>query len=281
MIFEKKICIGTVKFGLKYGLNNIKKIHIDEISKIFKYLNKSKIKFLDTAPSYGNSQKIIGKIKKKNFDIISKIYLKDVNTNIEANLKKTIIDLKSKKIYALLIHNSEILLKKEAYKIYKQLIFLKKKKLVKKIGISVYNPDVLKKIVSKYKFDIIQFQGNAIDRRFLNRKNLDHYKSLGIELHVRSIFLQGVLLKNKVPRKLVNSKKILNKFYNYMKKNNINPLDFCLSFILQFKQIDKIVVGIDNLKNLSQIISFKKIKKNHLIKNFSSDKQTLIDPRKW
>ena len=61
MIFEKKICIGTVKFGLKYGLNNIKKIHIDEISKIFKYLNKSKIKFLDTAPSYGNSQKIIGK----------------------------------------------------------------------------------------------------------------------------------------------------------------------------------------------------------------------------
>ena len=83
--------------------------------------------------------------------------------------------------------------------------------MVKKIGISVYNPDVLK-IVSKYKFDIIQFQGNAIDRRFLNRKNLDHYKSLGIELHVRSIFLQGVLLENKVPRKLVNSKKILNKF---------------------------------------------------------------------
>ena len=66
MIFEKKICIGTVKFGLKYGLNNIKKIQIDEISKIFKYLNKSKIKFLDPGTIlWGNSQKIIGKIKKK------------------------------------------------------------------------------------------------------------------------------------------------------------------------------------------------------------------------
>ena len=268
MNIEKKLCIGTVKFGLNYGAINNQKIRINEIKRIFNYLNNTNINFLDTASSYGTSEKTIGKIKSRKFNIISKIYIKNIDSNIEKYLKKSFQNLKTKKIYGILIHNSEILLKKESYKIYEQLCILKKKKLVNKIGISVYDTEVLKKIIKKFKFDIVQFQANVFDRSFLKNQKLKYYKSLGMELHVRSIFLQGVLLSNKIPKKIRDNGKILKKYYNYLKKNNLNPLDFCLNFILQFKEIDKIIVGIDNLNNLKQIIKFKKINKKFLTKKF-------------
>jgi len=281
MKIEKKLCIGTVKFGLNYGLKNSQKIQINEIKKIFKYLNNTNISFLDTASSYGTSEKIIGKMKSSNFNIISKMYIKNIDSNIETCLKKSLKNLKTNKIYGILVHNPEIFLKKDSIKIYKQLCLFKKKKLVNKIGVSVYDPDILNKILKKFKFDIIQFPANVFDHSFLKKENLKYYKSLGMELHVRSIFLQGILLSNKIPNKINYNGKFIKKFSDYLKKNNLKSLDFCLNFILQFKEIDKIIVGIDNLNNLEQITKFKKINKKFLTKNFFIKNKYLIDPRKW
>ena len=282
MNIEKKISIGTVKFGLNYGLINSQRIRINEIKKIFNYLNNTNINFLDTASSYGTSEKIIGKIKNKKFNIISKIYIKNLDFNIEKFLKKSLNNLKTKKIYGILVHNPDIFLKNNSMKIYKQLYILKKKKLVNKIGISVYDPNVLDKILKKFKFDIIQFPANVFDHSFLKKEKLKYYKTLGIELHARSIFLQGVLLSNKIPNQISYNGKIFKKYHDYLKKNNLKSLDFCLNFILQFKEIDKVIVGVDSLNDLEQIMKYKKISKKLLLKkNFIIKNKNLTDPRRW
>ncbi len=279
MKLEKKICLGTAQFGYRYGLIKKNKISLKEIKKILSYIKKKKIDYLDTALSYGKSQKIIGNFKTKNLKIISKITIKSSSKNISEELKTILKELKTKKIYALLIHNSEILLKKKYSYIFKQLTDLKKKKLIKKIGISVYNPKVLNKILKKFKFDLVQFPGNLFDTRFL--KNLDNYKSAGLELHVRSVFLQGVLLINNTPMRLRKYSNILNRYYKFLNNNDIDPIHLCINFILQFKKIDKIVIGVNSLNELKQIVENKKIEKKYLKKKFYLNNSKLIDPRKW
>ena len=74
----------------------------------------------------------------------------------------------------------------------------KKNKVIKKIGISVYNKNELNEILKVFTPEIIQFPLNVFNQSFNDKKYLQSLKHKGIELHARSIFLQGLLLKNKV-----------------------------------------------------------------------------------
>lgn len=281
MNLSNKFCLGTVQFGQKYGFFNKKKITDIEIKKIFKSINQEKIKFLDTALSYGESQIKVGKFKKKNFKIVSKlIFDKDIKL-IDKDFEKLLKQLKSNNIYALLVHNPDVLLTKKSKLIFNYLNGLKKKKLIRKFGVSVYDPTTLNKILKKFKIDIVQFPGNVLDKRFLNKNKLKYYKSLKIELHVRSIFLQGVLVNHDIPTSLKRFSKILKKYSNYLIRNKIEPIDFCISFIKQYKEIDKYIFGVNSLRELEQIINFKSINIKYLRRNFSFNNKNLIDPRRW
>ena len=106
-------------------------------------------------------------------------------------------------------------------------------------------------------------------------------KKKGIKIHVRSIFLQGLLLNNLTLKKkffyeFKDKIKLLNDYANYKRAN---PLDLCLNYVMSFK-IDKIVIGFSNLNNLKQIISYKKVK-NLDYKKFSNINNKLLDLRNW
>jgi hypothetical protein len=143
-----KIGIGTANFGQKYGL--IKQSNIKSAKKISKILGlaiNSKIKILDTSPNYGVSEKILGKNKLNNFKIITKIKFsprekktKNLNKLIFTKIKRSLLKLKIKKFYAVLIHQSYDMKNIRGGNILKILRKLKKKKLVSKIGISIYEP---------------------------------------------------------------------------------------------------------------------------------------------
>ena len=85
--------------------------------------------------------------------------------------------------------------------------YLKKGKLAKKIGVSGYNPNEIKKILKIWKPDVIQLPFNIFDQRLISSKVIDLLYKKKIEIHVRSIFLQGMLVRTKIPKKLKKFKK--------------------------------------------------------------------------
>ena len=283
----KSLVLGTAQFGMIYGLNNKKKIPLKTIQLIINEARKNNIKFLDTASSYGDCEKILGKIGVSDFSIISKVILK--NTGIQnpndwliKTIKNTLSNLKVKKLYALLIHNP-LFLKKDKKKLFNSLKNLKDIGLVKKIGLSLYSPNDLDELFKEYKIDIVQLPISIIDRRFVKSIWLKRLKENNIEIHARSVFLQGLLL-NKSLKKIKYFKKwqkLLNNYYNWVKTNDIKPLNGCLDYVNSIPELTRIVVGIDNCSHLQEILKCKSTPKLIFPKYLLSNDINLINPSKW
>ncbi len=282
-----KLVIGAANFTQKYGLENSKIASINNLKKILAFCKSKNINMIDDALEYGNSKKIYKKINLKNFDLITKIKLpknyrsiKDLN---DYYLKTLYNDLKraGKKNYSHLLAH-EIYNDQDKNKILiDSLKYLKKKKLTKKIGVSAYNPVEIKKILKIWTPEIIQLPFNVFDQRLVKSKIINYLYKKKIEIHVRSIFLQGTLLENKTPKKLMKYDKYFKNWHDWCVRNKINKLNACIHFIEKFNKISAIVIGINNLTQLKEITGFikrKKIKVSY--KNFTNNK-ILVDPRKW
>jgi aryl-alcohol dehydrogenase-like predicted oxidoreductase len=101
-------------------------------------------------------------------------------------------------------------------------------------------------------------------------------------MHCRSIFLQGLLLKNKneLPKKFIEYSKTWDSYHEWLRDNNLSPEEACINFILKKKEISKIIIGIDNLEQLKKILITRQKSNYSLFANNNID-QKLIDPRKW
>jgi aryl-alcohol dehydrogenase-like predicted oxidoreductase len=282
-----KLVLGGVQFGKNYGLENGKKINSFQIKKIEKLVLKSNIKFIDTSINYGDSEKIIGKSHLNKLNIITKIKLSKKTTNIEKWLEKKIHSSLKKlgvnKIYAVLIHDYTDLLGGNGKKYLKYLYNLKKKKIVTKIGISIYSPSDLKKIWRFWKPEIVQVPLNVLDQRIQNTGWIDVLKKNGISIFVRSCFLQGLLLSNyRSNKKFKKFYTKLDQFSNWCKFSGVSRLQACIDFIRINKKIDYLVMGFNNSFQFKEILnSFKKKKIVKIPNIFCTDQLDLIDPRRW
>ena len=286
---KNKIILGSANFDQIYGIkkNFIKK---SEIKKLFDLALKNKIKTIDTSPLYNKSEKIIGLLNNNRFKIISKIPKPPKNIkreNIKKWLKQNVMislkNLKIKKFECLLLHNANSLLCKNGDEIYKGIRNMKINGLTSKIGVSIYDFNVLDKILKKFKFNLIQVPFNILDQRLVEKGWLKKLKKRKIEVHARSIFLQGILLlkHNQLPKKLIKFSKKLMVWENWLKKNKFSSLQVCLSFVLNQRQLDGIVVGYNNTNQLNQILKLKQIKNNFSLPNLNIKDKKLIDPREW
>ena len=203
--FRKKIIIGTANFTQKYGAD-LTKVNLNEIKKILEIAKKNKIYNFDTAESYLKTKRVFKKIDKK-FKFFSKIKPSFKWASLEFCQKKiedhlNIIDRKYFK--AIFFHDTKILSSRNGKIIYKNLEVLKKKKYFQKIGISIYDTKELNYLTTNYNFDVVQCQYNILDKRILKTGWLDKLKYMGIETHVRSIFLQGLLVNRLVYKKNIS-----------------------------------------------------------------------------
>lgn len=281
-LLKTKIIIGTANFFTKYGLYK-HYVNKEKLIPIRKYLKKKNIIF-DTSFNYKNLNKIFKFFKVLNLNYIIKISL---NKNNENQLETIFSNIKAKykikkKFYAILLHNSNILKTKSGVEAFKKLYKLKRIGFAKKVGISTYgyeNIDLLQR--KKIKFDIIQTNGNILDNRFFNflKKNKNLRSK---EIHIRSIFLQGMLFKKKIPKKFKKFSQTFRELNSLSKNLNINILKLLIHHVYKQK-VSGLVFGIKNKIELEKIFDsmssmprFKNLKYK-LVRVHKS----LVDPRKW
>jgi len=285
-----KLALGTAQFGLTYGVANEKgKIKFSEANKILNLAKNSNIDLIDTAIKYGNSEEVLGKIGSKDFKIVTKLpYLpkneKDINFWVEKNVRASLVRLGISSLYGILVHRSENLLDNTGKKLISALDLVKSKGLVKKIGVSIYDPAECEKIIKLTKLDIIQAPLNIMDRRLVISGWLSKLYSEGIEIHTRSVFLQGLLLMspNNIPKEFNNQSNIWEKWNRELKKNNISAIEACLSYPLLFPEIEKVIVGVDSFNQLYEIIKISQNQISKIDTSFMiSNDEMLINPYNW
>ena len=162
---------------------------------------------------------------------------------------------------------------------------LKRKKIISKIGISAYSIHEIKRSFSIYKFQIIQFQANILDQKILKNNFIKLLKKRGVEIHTRSIFLQGMLLcdVSRIPKKFRYLKKTLIYFDSWIKKKKISKLNICLQYIFSYSMIDKIVLGTNNYLQFKQTVeAIEKINgKLYIPRKLRNLNQNQLNPKNW
>jgi len=283
-----KIALGSANFGDRYTFVK-KKIPLKEIRLIEQIVKKSKIHLVDTADIYKSSQKIIGKTSLNKLKIVSKIKLKkknQLNPNIplEKKILSILKELKIKRIYALLLHDYKDTIGTMGSLNLEALKSLKKKKLVSKIGLSIYDPSELEKVWKIWKPDIVQAPLNVFDQRIYQSNWLKKLNKNNIEVHVRSCFLQGLLVKyenNRLYKRFEKWKNLLNEWNNWCNKNKISRLAACINFVKKFKNVSYLVVGVESAQQLEQIVKIFNKKIFYIPNFFRSKDRKLIEPINW
>jgi len=280
-----KLALGTVQFGLDYGINKDKKIPQPEADKILNQAVASGIDLIDTAYIYGDSEKIIGEFSQKNdfpFRIVTKLPadVTDAAGMIDESLKRL-----NKNIYGYLFHDFQTFRNHpEAYEI---LLEYKAEKRIKKIGFSLYYPSEAEYILkNNIKCDIIQTPYSILDQRFA--KVFKKLKQKGVEIHVRSVFLQGLIFQN--PKNLHKRfQKVQNKIsrLNELSVTNNIPLSaVCINFAALNPDIDHVVIGVSGYSDFKEnFASLKYEDKMHNIYNEllslnETDEQVIV-PTNW
>lgn len=285
----QKLSIGTAQFGLDYGIsNNTGQVNLTEATKILEYAKKKNISTLDTAFQYGNSEKIIGKIIKPNsWNIITKtspLLTKKLDIqNIIKNFHLSLKELNQTSIYGLLIHDIHLINNPDFPLLYEELIKLKNTNYIKKLGFSVYNQEQINLILDNFNPDIIQLPINLFDQTLLKNSILKKIKNYNVEIHARSIFLQGLLLtkaKN-LPTYFLQWESDFLQYHHYLEEVNLTPLQACLQFALQISEIDKVIIGCQSLEQLKEIILASKPSLQHDFSILHNTNNKLTDPRKW
>jgi aryl-alcohol dehydrogenase-like predicted oxidoreductase len=252
---ESKLALGTVQFGMSYGISNDLGIPDNsELNSIFNIAALNGIKVLDTAPSYGNAEERIGLLSKNCFRVVTKFANVANKQALNDSLNQSISRCKVEQIYAYLAHNSVELISKPD--LWDFLLSERDKGRINKIGYSLYNTNQLEQLLLLgMKPDIVQLPYNLIDRKFENY--LPELKSYGTEIHVRSVFLQGLFFMDTefLPDKLQPLKSTLLEIKRLCAENNLTIAQLLLSYVNHHPIIDKIIVGVASARQLSENIS--------------------------
>ena len=288
----KKIVLGTAQFSGNYGVTRKNSfLTKNEAHKILKTLLTKKLRHLDTSIDYENSLNKINSFNFNNWQITTKMDPKKLDFSSEQNLYLSVenqiklIKQNSsiKTIKNLLIRNSDMILTTKGKILYKVLKKIKKNKLIINFGYSIYSFKNLEKIIINFKPDLIQCPYNVFDRRIENIKIKNILKKKKIKVQARSIFLQGVLLKkiDQLPKFFHKWKKLFLNFENSIKINRLTALSLCFNFVNNNKDIDEILIGVQNNKELKEILNIELKRKILMSKELFNPSLKLIDPTKW
>ncbi len=284
----KKIALGTVQFGLPYGIANLQgQVTRSEAGKILQLAHKSGIAMLDTAIGYGESEKCLGELGVQDFKIITKLPIVpegcvNVKNWVKEQLLASCSRLNVKSIYGLLLHCSSQAAGLDGKILMRVLHDLKNDGLVQKLGVSIYDPSELDTIVVESFPDIVQAPLNLVDHRLDSTGWLTRLNNEGTEIHVRSVFLQGLLLMPRIsiPQKFKQWATIWGKWHNWLLEHQISAIEACLAYPLSFPEIDRVVVGVDSVNQLSELMKAAR-STNGNFPDLCSFDENLINPSYW
>lgn len=290
----KELVLGTAQLGLNYGINNnYGKPNIREAFDILDCALNNNVKILDTAGAYGDSEQIIGKYMSKHknaFKIATKLPKINNESDIEKHIERSLSNLDISTIDYYLVHSfNDAVEHKETINILDN---YKKNRIIKNIGISIYETDELEYILENlFEYvSIVQIPFNILDNRWTNRGLLKKCKEKGISIFSRSIYLQGLFFADDAKINNIHLNGI--KYINYIKKiayeKNVDFKKLLMDYVKIQDDIEYLLIGCEtvqqlkeNIEEFREDITLSQEDVKRIIEFTYNIPNTIIDPRLW
>ncbi len=265
-----RLAVGTVQFGTAYGVSNSTgQTSTAELTRIVEFLAREQIDLYDTAPLYGESEKVLGDcLPDASAEIVTKtthfhadqLTAQDARS-LQQTFEQSLQRLRRSRLYALMVHQADDLLKPGAEYLWQALESLKAQGLITKIGVSVYNASQLDPIVQRFAPDLVQLPLNLLDQRLFRTGHLHRLHEQGVEIHTRSAFLQGLLLMPATDRPawFQPYRDALQRFDRFVAARAVTPLQAALGFVMALPCVDRVVVGACSLAQWQTIVAASRL----------------------
>jgi len=282
-----RIVLGGAQLGLPYGiLNGGETLSREEVARILDTAVDRGIDSIDTAIAYGQSESVIGETSQNRFNVISKlpplpVDISNVSEWVHSQVQGSLSRLKCTSLDALLLHRPQDLIGAQGAELYAAIGSLMAEKMIHRFGVSIYSPDDLEGIIDTFEIHVVQAPLNVFDRRILGVT--DKLSALNIEVHVRSVFLQGVLIASPQdrPHRFEPWSEHFALFDEWVRSSGVSAMACCMGFALQQPGIAKLVIGTTSAESLDEIMNSIPNSVLEVPTHLQSSVEQLIDPRFW
>lgn len=250
----EKLGLGTVQFGQAYGISNRHgQIPPEEVARILVLAAESGIRLLDTAANYGEAETVLGRRDTRPFRIVTKTI--GIRHGVDAVITRARQSAAALHANTLLVHAALDLAGPDGDALWRALLGLRDEGVFRKIGISVYVADDPASLAERYRPDVMQLPFSLLDQRLLANGALSALNELGVEIHARSLFLQGLLFLDELPAKLRSAAPHMATIKATLREVGISPLAAALGFVLARPEIAFGLVGVTSTGELQDIIA--------------------------
>lgn len=284
-----KLALGAAQFGQKYGIaNSGAGPGREDVRDVLRVARANGMDTIDTAQAYGESESWLGEAGMSGWKVVSKLPVElptsgSIHDWVRSSTLGSAKKLRINCLHGLLVHRSEWLHGAGGDELFEALQGVKQDGLVRKVGVSIYDPEELGDLMDRYPIDLVQAPFNIFDRRMELSGWFSRLKHQHVEVHVRSVFLQGLLLMSRsaIPAKFSRWDAVWNTWFGWIDSSGIPPLAACLGFAMRNTFIDRLVVGVDNANQLRDIL----LATRHAIPGdfpeFPHLDNRLINPSRW
>ena len=261
-------CLGTVQFGVNYGIQGNGQPQRESVYEMLSYAIEHGITQYDTASAYGDAEDVLGSFIRlyphmaEKMNIVSKLKpdafqnsnKKDWPLIAVENAKQSLKRLGKDHFFAYLFHNASFIFDEEAVS---ALYMVKESGLADRVGVSIYSPDEAMKALTYSQIGVIQIPYNLFDRRLDKCGFFEKAKENGVKIYARSSLLQGLAVMDpeNLPNRVAFAKKYLLQYEAICKEFLVPKLNAAIGYVAQKQGIEYVVFGVDNLKQLKEYIS--------------------------
>ena len=261
-----RLALGTAQWGMTYGIaNRAGQPPSDEVDRMLELGRKRGVELLDTAYAYGEAEKILGaqRVTARGYHVITKTPPLRVSRVGDEHARgaidafhQSLTSLDCSRVYGLLVHGADSLLVDGGERIWEALETIRSEGHVNRMGVSVYHPLQLERILDKYPIDIVQLPFSVYDQRFKQQGLLRRLQGMRIEIHARSVFLQGLLLvpPDQLPPAFESIRTHHAGLHARLRERGLTPIESCLLYCLQQPEIARIVVGCETTDQLRDVL---------------------------
>ena len=285
-----RLILGTVQFGLSYGINNRRgQVSAEEVQQILARAHAAGIRTLDTAEAYGMATARIGEFHQTDaarFDVITK-FKSDPNNpyGVDERLREELRKMHLDRATGYLFHSPEAM--QSDPKHMRALVALRKADLIQHIGVSIYTNAQFECAIEHPEIGIIQLPYNVLDNRSQRGALIERAKAAGKVIHTRSVFLQGLFFKkpDKLPQRLLELRPALVAVRDVAHQYRLTTAQLCLSYALANPLIDGVLIGVDSLAqleaNLNAVATDLPTEAARALESIAVSNPALLNPSNW
>ena len=292
----ERLVLGTVQLGMDYGIaNEVGQPDVEAAEKIVKSAWEGGVRQFDTAQGYGRSEPVLGEVFGRlgiadKAEVISKFnpQLDHLDyTVLKGAMKKSLSDLKVKKLYGVMLHSEE-LLDQWDQGVGENLVRCREEGLAQRLGVSVYSPERARRALETEEIELIQLPSNILDRRFERAGVFELAEELGKTIYVRSVFLQGLLLMEpgELSEAMAYAKPVVERYVTLAEWIGLGARQLALGYVQQAYPGARIVFGAeqgkqvkDNLRDWQYAIASDVMK--DLREKFDGVEEQVLNPALW